>query len=69
MNLRDVRLAKKLGNDFFKFLDELSKSQEKFKDFKRENLTRVSESREIEDPEEAVSIFNKEIRAFWVSVF
>jgi hypothetical protein len=69
MNLRDVRLAKKLGNNFFKFFDELSESQKKFKNFKSENLTRVFESRDMEDSEEAVSVFNKEIRAFWVSVF
>lgn len=69
MNLKDVRLAKKLGNDFFEFYDELSESQKRFKKFKAENLTRVFKTKNLEDSEEGVATFNKEIRAFWVSAF
>jgi hypothetical protein len=69
MDFRDVRLAKKLGNDFFKSHDELSEVQKKFKNFKAENLTRVFETKGLEDSEEAILGFNKEIRAFWVSAF
>ncbi|MEN9304787.1 MAG: hypothetical protein RLY76_55 [Actinomycetota bacterium] len=69
MNLKDIRLAKKLGNKFFEFSDELIETQKKFRNFKQVNLIRVRETQEIEDIEEAISVFNKEIRAFWVNVF
>jgi hypothetical protein len=69
MNLRDIRTAKKLGSNFFKFYDELSESQTKFKKFKAENLIKVFASDGLEDTEEAVLAFNREVRAFWVSVF
>jgi hypothetical protein len=69
MNLRDVRLAKKLGNNFFKFSDELLDLQKKFKNFKEENFVRVVETLGMDDSEEAISAFNREVRAFWVSLF
>lgn len=69
MNLRDIHLAKKLGNNFFKFYDEMSESQKKFKKFKAENLIKVLASKDIEDSDEAALAFNREVRAFWASVF
>ena len=69
MNLKDVRLAKKLGNDFFEFQDELKKEQKKFKDFKIGSMNRILELKNIEKLEEAIPAFNKEIFFFWVNVF
>jgi len=69
MNLRDVRLAKKLGNDFFEFQDELKEEQKKFRDFKDESTSRILKIKEIGQLDKAVTDFNKEILSFWINTF
>ena len=69
MNLKDIRLAKKLGPKFFDFLDALSKEQEVFTDLKISIAKRIEEASENEDSEKGISQFNSEVISFWYYAF
>jgi hypothetical protein len=69
MNLKDIRLGKKLGPTFFESLDSLSKEQVLFTEYKRSISIRMEETLENDDSEKGLSQFNSEVISFWGYAF
>ena len=69
MNIRDVRLGKKLGPKFFESLDALSQGRAEFTNFKKSTAIRILETLDNEDSEKGLSQYNSEIASFWFRAF
>lgn len=65
MKIKDMKLGRKLGDEFFSLYSELEKSETKFKTFKSSFNDKIPELLDFEDTEQGIKTVNAAIELYW----